>query len=536
MKFGPVSIDHAEGAVLAHATLAGDTRLRKAHRLTAGDIALLKAAGVETVTAARLDPGDLGEDEAAARLAASFVTPGIEARAPSTGRVNLYAANAGLFTVDRAMIDAFNGVDPAITIATLPPFTAVSAGQMVATVKIIPFAVAETRIAEAAETVAGRDAFSVRPFAARRVGVVQTVLPSLKPSVLDKTARITAERLARSGSAPGRELRPEHDEKAVAAAIGALVEESDLLLVFGASAVCDADDVIPAAIRRAGGRVERVGMPVDPGNLLVIGEIGGKPVLGAPGCARSPKTNGFDWVLDRLMAGLSVTGSDIAGMGVGGLLAEIPTRPQPREPARQARALPVWGVLLAAGQSRRMGAGNKLLADFDGTPLVRRTASALARSEADGAVAVLGHQADRVRMALDGLGLAEAVNPAYAEGLSGSLRAGIAALPDDAAGALIVLADMPGITAGDLDLLIEAFRAAGGNSVVRASHNGKRGNPVLLPRALFAEIGRLRGDTGARHVVEQGLFAVIDVEVGAAAHLDVDTPEALEEAGGVLIQ
>lgn len=497
MKFGPVSIDDAEGAVLAHATLAGDKRLRKAHRLTAEDIALLKAAGVETVVAARLAPGDLGEDAAAERLARLFVTLGINARAPSTGRVNLYAVTAGLFTVDKAVIDAFNRVDPAITIATLPPFAAVGAGQMVATVKIIPFAVAEARVAEAAETVAGREAFAVRPFTARRIGVVQTVLPSLKTSVLDKTTRITAERLARSGSTVGRELRPMHEEEAVAGAIGALVDESDLLLVFGASAVCDADDVIPAAIRRAGGHVERVGMPVDPGNLLVLGEIAGKPVIGAPGCARSPKINGFDWVLDRLMAGLDVSASDIGGMGVGGLLAEIPTRPQPRETPRQARPLPVWGVLLAAGQSRRMGARNKLLADFAGTPLVRRTAHELARSNADGAVAVLGHQADRLRAALQGLDLVEVVNPAYADGLSTSLRAGVRALPDDAAGALIVLADMPGIAASDLDRLIDAFRKAGGNSVVRATHHGKRGNPVLLPRALFAEIERLQGDTGA---------------------------------------
>ncbi len=104
-----------------------------------------------------------------------------------------------------------------------------------------------------------------------------------------------------------------------------------MVIVFGASALCDFDDVIPAAIRAAGGEVLRAGMPVDPGNLLVLGRLGETPVIGAPGCARSPKENGFDWVLDRLIAGLDVTSDDIAGMGVGGLLMEIPTRPQPRE-------------------------------------------------------------------------------------------------------------------------------------------------------------------------------------------------------------
>ncbi|MCA1262367.1 nucleotidyltransferase family protein, partial [Nitratireductor aquimarinus] len=158
----------------------------------------------------------------------------------------------------------------------------------------------------------------------------------------------------------------------------------------------------------------------------------------------------------------------------------------------------------------------------------------LAQSRVDGAVAVLGHEAARVQGALDGLGMAVAVNDAYAEGLSTSLKAGIAALPGEAAGALVMLADMPEISTADLNRLVEAFVKAGGNAVVRATHNGKRGNPVILPRALFAEVARLEGDTGARHVVEQELVGIVDVETGAAAHLDVDTPEALEKAGGVL--
>lgn len=535
MKFGPLAIKDAEGAVLAHSTLAGGTRLRKAHRLTAEDVALLRAEGVSTVIAAKLEPDDLDEDQAAERLAKRLAVDGIAVRPPSTGRVNFYAEKAGLFIVDKEAVDRLNAVDPAITLATLPDYSPVTEGQMVATVKIIPFAVPARRVSEAVDEIR-EDVFRVAPFRPHSVGVVQTALPGLKDSVLDKTARITGERLARSGSHVTRELRPAHEADAVARAITALKDESDMLLVFGASAVCDADDVIPAAIHKAGGTVERVGMPVDPGNLLVIGTIDGKPVIGAPGCARSPKTNGFDWVLDRLMAGIAVLSSDIAGMGVGGLLAEIPTRPQPREGKAPSRELAVWGVLLAAGQSRRMGAHNKLLASFNDVPLVRRTGAELAKAHIKGAVAVLGHEAERVKTALDGLGLGVAINGAYQEGLSTSLKTGISALPEEASGALIMLADMPQIGSEDINRLVDAFVKAGGNSVVRATHNGKRGNPVILPRVLFAEVARLEGDTGARHVVEQGLVSVIDVETGAAAHIDVDTPEALEKAGGVLNQ
>jgi molybdenum cofactor cytidylyltransferase len=306
------------------------------------------------------------------------------------------------------------------------------------------------------------------------------------------------------------------------------------VVIFGASAMSDVADVVPAAIERAGGRLIRVGMPVDPGNLLVLGTLEGKHVIGAPGCARSPKENGFDWVLDRLIAGLDVTAAEIAGMGVGGLLMEIPTRPQPREPQPVEKQLKVGIVLLAAGRSSRMGGPNKLLALFDGEPLIRRTAARALGSKASATIVVTGHQSGRVRGALTGLDVTFADNSDFAEGLSTSLKAGIAYLPEDVAGAMIVLGDMPGIASADLDRLIDAFRKSGGNSVVRACHDGKRGNPVLLPRSLFPAITRVEGDTGARHLVEAEGLDVIDVEIGARASVDVDTREALESAGGVL--
>jgi molybdenum cofactor cytidylyltransferase len=191
-------------------------------------------------------------------------------------------------------------------------------------------------------------------------------------------------------------------------------------------------------------------------------------------------------------------------------------------------------VLLAAGRSSRMGGSNKLLALFDGKPLVRRTAERALGSKASSTVVVTGHQRERVRQALAGLDVIFADNPDFADGLSSSLKAGIARVGADAAGAMIVLGDMPGISSADLDRLIEAFRRDGGHSVVRAAHDGRRGNPVLLPRALFPAIAHLEGDTGARHLVEAEGLDVIDVEIGDGASIDVDTREALEDAGGVL--
>ncbi|KAB2946871.1 MAG: NTP transferase domain-containing protein, partial [Rhizobiaceae bacterium] len=415
MKFGPVPLDKSEGAILAHAVDAGERRLRKAHVLAKDDIDALRAAGVAEVIAAVLSPDDVGEDAAATRLAQALSFSGIEAKPAATGRVNLHATAAGVFKVDKAIVDAFNAVDPAVTIATLADLARVGDGQMVATVKIIPFAVPEEVVARAAAAVSGGAIFSVHAFRPHRVGMIQTVLPGLKASVLDKTVRITEARLVRSGSQLSGERRSAHDAAAVAAAIGAVAGDCDLVVVFGASAMCDPDDVIPAAIRMAGGEVLRAGMPVDPGNLLVLGRLADKPVLGAPGCARSPKENGFDWVLDRLVAGIDVAAADIAGMGVGGLLMEIPTRPQPREAANPALAARVYAVVLAAGRSSRMGGPNKLLALFDGRPLVRVTTERAMASRAAGTVVVTGHQADRVAASLAGLGVSLAANPHFAE-------------------------------------------------------------------------------------------------------------------------
>lgn len=495
---------------------------------------MLRQAGISEVIVAMLEAGDLGEDEAAARLAGALVVSGIEVKPAATGRVNLHAREAGVFVVDKALVDAINAVDPSITLATLPQHAAVEKGQMVATVKIIPFAVPGDVVEKVVSMCTSRKAFSAMPFRPRRLAIVQTVLPGVKDSVLDKTVRVTEARLARSGSHVVGERRTPHDANEVAAAIAMLAPDSDLIVIFGASAMSDPDDVVPAAIRAAGGEVLRAGMPVDPGNLIVVGSLGSKPVLGAPGCARSPKENGFDWVLDRLIADVPVTGEDIAGMGVGGLLMEIPTRPQPREAPRRQAPSKIYAVILAAGRSSRMGGPNKLLAMFGDKPLVRLTADRAVASRVAGTIVVTGHQEERVRAALGDLQTVSVSNPDFATGLASSLKAGIAALPADAAGALILLGDMPGVASGDIDRLVTAFQASGGASVVRATHQGKRGNPVLLPRALFPAVATLEGDTGARHLVEAEGLAVVDVEIGEGASIDVDTPDAMRRAGGVL--
>ncbi|MCV3271088.1 molybdopterin-binding protein [Roseobacter sinensis] len=328
MKFGPVATAQAKGAVLAHSVALGARRrLRKGRMLDADDIAALAEAGIQEVIVARLVAGDVIEDEAARRLAAALVPDPdgqhLEVTKPFTGRVNLLAGAAGVVVLDVAALEAVNRVHPMITLATVPPYQQMAARGMVATIKIISYAVPAAAL-EAACALA-RSAIRLAPPVVDQVRLIITDIPG---GAGTKGQAAIADRVA----AFGLELAPPTVVAHQAAALADALRKDarGLTLILTGSATSDIDDVAPAAVREAGGTVERFGMPVDPGNLLFLGQLDAQPVIGLPGCARSPALNGADWVLARVMCGIAVSDEDIAGMGVGGLLKEIPTRPQPR--------------------------------------------------------------------------------------------------------------------------------------------------------------------------------------------------------------
>ena len=332
MKFGSVPIGEAEGAVLAHTVRIDGIAFKKGDLVTKERRLAIENAGVTSVVAARLEEGDVGENEAAFRLAERLAGGNLRRSAPFTGRVNLFAEVAGLAVIEAEAIDRVNAIDEEVTVATVPLYRAVAAGDMVATVKIIPFAIPGSMLDAALAAAGDQRPLAVQPFKPMRIGVVSTTLPGLKPSTIAKTLRVLEARLHPTGARiVAQEVVP-HETGPLAKALGRMIEGSDALIAFGASAITDRRDVIPAAVEAIGGRIERFGMPVDPGNLLLLAERQGMPIIGAPGCARSPKENGFDWVLQRMLAGVPVRDEDVRAMGVGGLLMEIPSRPQPRAP------------------------------------------------------------------------------------------------------------------------------------------------------------------------------------------------------------
>jgi molybdenum cofactor cytidylyltransferase len=523
MKFAEMPVEEAEGAILAHGVRAGGRLLKKGRVLAAADVAALKNAGIARVAAVRLEAGDVPEDEAAARIARSFAGEHIRQGAAFTGRANLYAGADGLVVLDEDAIDAANHTNEALTIATLMPFARVAKGEMIATVKVIPYAAPERAVAEVEKIAAP---MRVAPFRPLRVALISTHVAGMKPQLLDKNRTALEARLASLGGTLAVEARCAHAADGVAAELTKAKAQVDLLLVFGASAIADRRDVVPAAIEAAGGTVEHFGMPVDPGNLLLIGSLGGKPVVGLPGCARSPKLNGFDFVLQRLFASLDVTADAIMGMGIGGLLSDIPSRPQPRESAPATpRAPHIAALVLAAGTSSRMGE-NKLLADWKGKPIVRRTVEAALASHADSVLVVTGHEQNEVLAALGDLKVKFAHNADYAEGLSTSLRVGLKALPD-CDGAIVLLGDMPEIAPTLIDRMIAAFSPDDGRAIVLATRHGKRGNPVLWARRFFADMETVSGDTGAKHLIGANEELACEVEAGDEVLSDIDTPDEL---------
>ena len=530
MKFGPVPLCEAEGGVAVHSIRKPGLVLKKGTVIGKPEIAALAEAGISEIVVARIEPGDVSEDAAAAEIGAAVQGEGVRVDRAFTGRANLFAQEAGVLVVDKDAVDRLNQVDESITFATLPAYKPVVAGEMIATVKIIPFAVPIAQRDAALAVVRARaPLIRVAPYRIRKIGVVSTLLPGLAPKVIDKTLRVTEERLAPAGARIVAERRVPHEQGALAAAIEeVLAAGAELVIVFGASAIADRRDVIPAAVEAVGGRIEHFGMPVDPGNLLLIGSARERPVLGAPGCARSPKENGFDWVLMRLLAGLPVSREAITGMGVGGLLMEIVTRPQPRADVVPPHPKRIAAVVLAAGRSTRMGGPNKLLAEIARRPLVRIVAEEALASRADPVIVVAGHQRAEVEKALAGLRVRIVHNPDFAEGLGTSLRAGIAAVPADSDAAIVCLGDMPRVDATLMNRLIAAFDPDRGALAVVPTFEGKRGNPVLWSRRFFPDLMAIEGDVGARHLIGRYSEAVAEVPVeGKAALIDVDTPEAL---------
>jgi len=494
MIFGKVPVNRAEGVILAHSHQTSGGKIRKGQFLNDTHIAMLQADGIPEIVGVTLTDDDAHEDAAATAIAQALLGSCLRQSVASTGRVNV-------------------------------------SGQIVATVKIIPYGVPLTILSKALDTI-DISAVSVHPTTPRKACLIQTQLPSIKTATLEKTRQITENRLLQRQCNLLSEQRPTHAIDTVTQALhDAQSQHPDWILIFGASAISDRSDTIPSAIVNAGGTLERLGMPMDPGNLLLLGRIEHAVVIGMPGCARSARHNGVDRVLDRLACGATVDGRWIARLGVGGLLKEIVDRPRPRVIPKKTPV--VSGLLLAAGSSTRFGEKNKLLAGWQGKALIQHSVQALAQSNVATITVVTGHEHEQVEQAVlnsdcNKTTLRFVHNEAFATGMASSVVRGFSSLIESDA-VVVCLGDMPNVSNQIINTLVNAFLQNPSKAIYIPVYNGQRGNPVLIARRLFDSVLSLQGDTGARALAKQFSDSTLEVVIeDVAVRQDVDTVSDLD--------
>ncbi|APH59256.1 NTP transferase domain-containing protein [Granulibacter bethesdensis] len=538
MKFGRFPPLEATGAVLAHTHRLPDAVLRKGTVLTSDHIALLCRHGVSEIVCARLEVGDIPENEAARRIGILLEGNGLKAGRAATGRVNLRATAYGLIDIEPIVIDRLNRLHPGMTVATVPERHVLRPRDIAATIKIIPFALPEAALRQAEILLQGRRPLQLHPFRMLRVGLIITTMPGTPQTFYSLVETATRHRIESLGGCLLPPVQVPHEETEIARAVELLTDEAvDVLLVAGASAVVDREDVAPAAVVLAGGEVVHFGMPVDPGNLLCLCRIGSMPVVIMPGCARKRDLNGVDHILRRIFAGLETGPEHIMAMGVGGLVgttSSIPDldemTPEDCHPMQISSAVTprIAVVILAAGLSRRMGGRHKLLQPGpDGRAMITHVVDQALQSRASEVVVVLGDHAEEMRSALATRDLTIMVAADYAQGLSASLRAGIAAIEETADAVLVCLGDMPFVSHRVMDRLMAAFDPIHA-PIVAPVWEGQRGNPVLWGARFYRDLSRLSGDRGAASLLDrwQHRLCRLSMEDGACL-IDIDTPDDL---------
>ena len=537
MKFGRIPVEQSEGAILAGPIKVHGKKWKKGRKLSRFDVEVLQSIKLKSIIAARLDDKDVDEDAAAEAIARVICGEGLEIRAPATGRCNLYAKHRGLLQLRPERIHAINSVNEAFTVATLPNYSRVYAGQLVVSVKIIPFAVSRDMLNECiTEANFGVTPINVLEYRPMSVGLIQTRTDWFNRNLLDKGRSMLESRADLVDSRIVAYDECEHHEDDVSKLLAEYFKKDlDLILLLGASAIQGREDVIPQGIVNAGGRIEHFGMPVDPGNLLLTARYRKIDILGLPGCVRTPKRNGFDFVFERLAAGIEVLSSDITEMGVGGIVLEPSKRPARRTivESRQTTAKTrIAAIVLAAGQSSRMGDDNKLFLKVGERSMIQQVVANLAKSAVDRVIVVTGHERERVRSELKSQSVTFVHNREFAKGLSTSLRAALAQIPKKFNAALICLGDMPFVDSSHINALIEAFDPLAERSICVPTFQGKRGNPVLWDSRYFQEMMEVQGDVGAKHIIGEYEDSVVEVEMdGMGVLTDLDTPEAYATIG-----
>ncbi len=526
MQFEERSVEASFGWSLAHSVACGSRRLAKGTILSEEIIDDLLQSGVTSVQVFRLDEHDYDEDTAAKVAAKLICGDNLAVTLEGRGRANLISNVDGIFIPHQA-IDDLNTLDDAFSAASLRPFSVVHTGQLVATIKLVPYGVAKSVL---------QDTDSLEKCRVAEFMPFEAALISSGNDMTEKTRTVLEKRINSVKGNIVSSYQVLHTVTDVTNMLHSSAKtNADLILMLGASAISDIRDTLPAALLSAGGSIEKLGMPADPGNLLMLGALGTKMVIGLPGCARSPSLNGFDWVLQRYAAKLKLDKDIIASMGTGGLLKEPVGRRVPRTDNAFSKGSDSPGfaaIVLAAGRSTRAESAHKLLSLIGDTPVISATLSAIESAGAMNTVVVTGDAREKIEACTKGLAVDVVHNKDFKSGMGSSIAEGISAIRPESDYVFICLADMPFVQPATLKALMATAKTQNSSAIIVPTFNGKRGHPVLWDSKFIPELSRLSGDVGGRNVMYHHREKIIEVPVQDPGILiDLDTPEMLAQFG-----
>ena len=331
MIFKEFNLHQTNGCILPKSiTLKKNGKLikfRKGTTVNTEIIKLLKTNNILKLYCFKIEKDELDENSAAEKISNSLISnhqKNLIIKNFLTGRSNIIANKDGVFYYDENKLFEINNVSNNIAVSALRPYTRVIKGQELVTTKIIPYAIKKNDFQKI--NIFGKGCFNLAPFKKIKVGLIQTYTKETKSSILDKTKLITENRLKSCGVNSIFETRTPHDEKDLNKELEKCIKKGyKLILIFGVHAISDVRDLIPRVIKKNKGTIIRIGMPVEPGNLILISKLLKKDnnetfIIGMPSCAKSPKENGADWILWRIISGLKINNKIINKMGIGGLL------------------------------------------------------------------------------------------------------------------------------------------------------------------------------------------------------------------------
>ena len=330
MFFGEVKTESSLGGILSSSIeIYKDKNKIKISKGTVINkilVDLLLLNNVENVKCAKLDDDEVDENTTVHKISKNIITlknSNIKIQEPKNGRCNLISSVDGMIVFQPNQLFSINSVTNDIGIASLKAFSKVKKNQVVASIKAIPFGIKQKHIQNIINI--SQNCLKILPFQKKNIHLIQTTNQNTRTKILEKTLEITKDRLSSCGIDKIVEKKCSHEIKSISLQLKKSInEKADIILIFGTSAICDINDVIPQSIKNINGRILRLGMPVEPGNLILLADIEIPKkhisVIGMPGCARSKKENGVDWILWRKLCDLNISSEDINHMGNGGLL------------------------------------------------------------------------------------------------------------------------------------------------------------------------------------------------------------------------